>query len=169
MLAVSPPGADFSEPVTQACLRVAGAFYMLDSSLAHRRHFPAINWAQSYSLYADQAAGAFMDSAHPNWTELQQRCRQILVEEEALREIAEVIGKEGLQDRDRLLLQITERIRREFLCQNSFTEDAFCPPQETAARIEVLLAQFDAALDLLQQGVGLEAALEGAEHAPGGA
>jgi len=169
VLAVSPPGADFSEPVTQACLRVAGAFYQLDSDLAHRRHFPAINWAQSFSLYGDLASAEFVRSVHPRWAELQRRCRQLLLEEEALREVAEVVGKEGLQERDRLLLMCSERIRREFLCQNSFTEDAFSPPAQTAAKIEAQLDFFVAALARLEEGELLDEILKGDADAAGGA
>jgi len=168
MLAVSPPGADLSEPVTQACLRVAGAFHMLDSGLAHRRHFPAINWTQSYSLQAELAAQAFSRSTHPRWIELQQRCRQLLAEEQGLREIAEVVGREGLQDRDRLLLQISECIREEFLCQNSFSEDAYSAPEQTAARMEGLLERYTAAQAQLEQGIGLDTVLQGVTHATGG-
>jgi len=168
MLAVSPPGADLSEPVTQACLRVAGAFHMLDSGLAHRRHFPAINWTQSYSLQAELAAQAFSRSTHPRWIELQQRCRQLLAEEQGLREIAEVVGREGLQDRDRLLLPISDCIREDFLCQNSFSEDAYSAPEQTAARMEGLLERYTAAQAQLEQGIGLDTVLQGVTHATGG-
>ena len=119
VLAISPPGADFTEPVTQACLRVAGAYWMLDTKLAHRRHFPAINWSQSYSLHAERAA-ACLAATHPEWGELRARCRELLQREEALREVAEVVGMEGLQEPDRLLMETAERLRLEFLCQNSF-------------------------------------------------
>lgn len=161
ILAVSPPGADLSEPVTQACLRVAGAFYMLDTGLAHRRHFPAIDWIQSYSLYGELAAGVFSDTAHPHWQEMQQRCRQLLRQEEALRDIAEVVGSGGLQDKDRLLLHIAGQIHERFLCQNSFTEDAYSSPEQTAAMMETLLRSHDDLLERLQQGATLTELLKG--------
>ncbi|MGW8313522.1 MAG: V-type ATP synthase subunit A [Desulfuromonadales bacterium] len=149
ILAVSPPGADFAEPVTQACLRVAGALYMLDTQLAHRRHFPAINWTHSYSLYSDTAMAHFIDQ-HGEWAKLQARCRDILQREETLREVAEVVGMEGLQDGDRLLMRTAEKIRLDFLCQNSFTDDAFATPGDTIEHISSLVAEHDkhsAALD----------------------
>jgi len=169
VLAVSPPGADFSEPVTQACLRVAGAFYLLDTALAQRRHFPAINWAQSFSLYDEPALEYFTQTVHPRWAELRQHCRQLLLEEEALRDVAEVVGKEGLQDRDRLLMQCSEQIRRDFLCQNSFTEDAFCPPSRTATLIEEQLNFYRTGLQRLQDGEPLETILKGPADATGSA
>lgn len=161
ILAVSPPGADFSEPVTQACLRVAGAFYMLDTALAHGRHFPAINWAQSYSLYGKKGAAFFQETVNEQWSELQRRCREILQQEDALREVAEVVGMEGLQDKDRLLMHVAERIRRDFLCQNSFTDDAFSSPAETAGKIAGIVADYQQALDRLEQGGLFEEVLKG--------
>ena len=151
ILAVSPPGADFAEPVTQACLRVAGALYMLDTQLAHRRHFPAINWNQSYSLYSDTAIAHFCEE-HEEWSRLQKRCRDILQREETLREIAEVVGMEGLQDNDRLLMHTAERIRLDFLCQNSFTDDAYATPQSTVESINALVEEHDKLAQALADG-----------------
>jgi V/A-type H+-transporting ATPase subunit A len=142
VLAVSPPGADFAEPVTQACLRVAGAFWLLDTRLAHRRHFPAINWSQSYSLHAHEVAASF-DQLLPGWHALRERCLELLQREEELREVAEVVGMEGLQDEDRLLMHTTEELREGFLCQNSFTADACSPPAATLERLAALLAAFE--------------------------
>jgi V/A-type H+-transporting ATPase subunit A len=166
ILAVSPPGADFAEPVTQACLRVSGALYMLDTRLAHRRHFPAINWTQSYSLYSREATSHFTTD-FARWTELQDRCRSLLQKEEALREIAEVVGMEGLQDRDRLLMFTAERIRLDFLCQNSFTEDAYAPPEQTGARIAALIDRHDKVLSSLENGQSFNDALAEESNAPG--
>jgi len=141
LLAVSPPGGDFSEPVTQACLRVASAFYMLDTSLAHARHFPAIHWGESYSLYGARGAEQFAQMVDPLCQELQRRCRELLQQEEALREVAEVVGMEGLQPRDRKLMRIAEQIRRDFLCQNSYDDkDAYATPEQTFTRIAAILA-----------------------------
>ena len=164
ILAVSPPGADFTEPVTQSCLRIAGTLWMLDTHLAHRRHFPAVDWTQSYSLYCSHAASHFTD-LHTGWEDVQGRCRGLLQREETLREVAEVVGMEGLQDRDRLLMEMAERIRLEFLCQNSFTEDAFSTPQDTVSRITALVDEYDRALSNLDKGVTLEEALRGAADA----
>ena len=165
ILAVSPPGADFAEPVTQACLRVSGALYMLDTQLAHRRHFPAINWTQSFSLYSDTAMTHFVEE-HEEWAKLQARCRDILQREDALREVAEVVGMEGLQDGDRLLMRTAEKIRLDFLCQNSFTEDAFAAPKSTIESITTLVAEHDQLSAALANGALLDDLLKEADHAP---
>jgi V/A-type H+-transporting ATPase subunit A len=165
ILAVSPPGADFAEPVTQACLRVAGALYMLDTQLAHRRHFPAINWTQSYSLYSETAMAHFIED-HGEWAKLQARCRDLLQREEALREVAEVVGMEGLQDGDRLLMRTAEKIRLDFLCQNSFTEDAFATPKSTIERITELVGEHDRLTVALDDGTLLDDLLKEAADAP---
>jgi V/A-type H+-transporting ATPase subunit A len=158
VLAVSPPGADFAEPVTQSCLRVAGAFYLLDTQLAHRRHFPAINWTHSYSHHAEQAAACFA-SDHPGWNEQRQRLRELLQREDELREVAEVVGMEGLQERDRLMMRTAERLRGEFLCQNSFTDEAFSSPAATLARLTLILAEHDRITARLDGGLTYSEAL----------
>ena len=165
ILAVSPPGADFAEPVTQACLRVAGALYMLDTNLAHRRHFPAINWTQSFSLYSDTAMAHFTEQ-HSTWAALQARCRDILQREDALREVAEVVGMEGLQDNDRLLMCTAEKIRLDFLCQNSFSDDAYTTPQNTVAQITTLVTEHDRIAAALNDGALLDDLLKEAADAP---
>ena len=159
ILSVSPPGGDFTEPVTQACLRTGGAFLMLDTSLAHRRHFPAINWFQSYSLYSKDTIGHYRDKVSPEWEKLYHRCKEILQKEESLREIAEIIGIEGLQDTDRLLMRTAEMIRSDFLSQNSYTEDAFSPPEKTCAIIKGILDFYDHAAGKLKDGITLEKVL----------
>lgn len=158
ILAVSPPGADFSEPVTQACLRVAGAFYQLDTRLAHRRHFPAINWTQSYSHHAEPAAACFA-AEHPGWSERRRRLRELLQREDELREVAEVVGMEGLQERDRLLMRTAERLRLDFLCQNSFTADAFSAPAATLECLAAILDEHDRIAARLDQGLTYSEAL----------
>lgn len=159
ILSVSPPGGDFTEPVTQACLRTAGAFLMLDTSLAHRRHFPAINWFQSYSLYARELMEFFNKKVSPEWSVLRQRANEILQKEESLREVVEIVGMEGLQDSDRLLMHIAERLRLEFLCQNAYTEDAFSSPEKTIERLRALIDLYDRALELIRKGTPFEEAL----------
>ncbi|MDT8419611.1 MAG: V-type ATP synthase subunit A [Desulfuromonadales bacterium] len=167
ILAISPPGADFSEPVTQACLRAAGAFYMLDTGLAHSRHFPAINWTQSYSLLGSKAADYFRQQVDDRWPDLQRRCQDIMQQEDALREVVEVVGMEGLQDRDRLLMSAADRVRRDFLCQNSFSEDAFSSPQQTVRLIQSILDSYDLALKRLEDGELLSDILRGVSDAAG--
>jgi V/A-type H+-transporting ATPase subunit A len=160
VLSVSPPGGDFTEPVTQACLRTAGAFLMLDTSLAHRRHFPAINWFQSYSLYAKEIVPNFKERVSLKWEELMHRCREILQREDALREVAEIVGIEGLQDADRLLMKASEMIRLQFLCQNAYTGDAFSPPEKTVSKIADIFKFYDNAEEKLKQGVPLDEVLK---------
>jgi V/A-type H+-transporting ATPase subunit A len=156
MLAVSPPGGDLTEPVTQSCLRTTGAFLMLDTSLAHRRHFPSINWSQSYSLYGRDLLTHFKDKISPEWEAILHRCREILQDEEKLREVVEIIGVEGLQDADRLLIHVAEMIRLEFLCQNAYSEDAFSPPEKTLSIIRGLLDFYETSSGKLAQGIMLE-------------
>ncbi len=166
ILSVSPPGGDFTEPVTQACLRTTGSFLMLDTTLAHRRHYPAINWFQSFSLY-EEVAGHFCDSVSPQWEATRQQCRQLLQREEKLREVAEIVGTEGLQDADRLLMKIAETVRQRFLCQNAYTEDAFSPPDQTFARISEILTFYRSAEERLKKGEFLDEILQAREKQEG--
>lgn len=166
VLSVSPPGGDFTEPVTQACLRTTGALLMLDTPLAHRRHFPAINWLQSYSLYAGDIAGHYGRKVFREWETLLARCRQVLQREESLREVAEIVGAEGLQDADRLLMRTAERIRTEFLQQNAYGDDAFSPPEKTLAVVRDILAFYDRATEKLKKGMALDEAVK-TEHDAG--
>ena len=160
ILSVSPPGGDFTEPVTQACLRTTGAFLMLDTSLAHRRHFPAINWFQSYSLYAGEVAAHYRQKISPEWEGMLRRCRQVLQQEESLREVAEIVGAEGLQDRDRLLMRTAETVRNDFLQQNAYSDDAFSPPEKTLGIIKTIMSNHDRSEEKLKQGVTLEEAVK---------
>ena len=160
ILSVSPPGGDFTEPVTQACLRTTGSFLMLDTSLAHRRHYPAINWFQSYSLYAGDVAVHYRKKISAEWDDMLVRCRQILQQEESLREVAEIVGAEGLQDADRLLMLTAERIRTDFLQQNAYTEDGFSPPEKTLALIRRIINDHDQAAGKLKEGMTLDEAVK---------
>jgi V/A-type H+-transporting ATPase subunit A len=165
ILSVSPPGGDFTDPVTQACLRATGSFLMLDTSLAYRRHFPAINWFQSYSLYARDVADHFEKQCSSEWTGLQNWCRELLQKEESLREVAEILGVEGLQDADRLLMRVAEMIRTDFLCQNSFTEDAFSAPEQTLGIIKNIKSFHDQTEAMLRKGFTLEESFRRAHEA----
>ncbi len=160
ILSVSPPGGDLTEPVTQACLRTTGSFFMLDTTLAHRRHFPAINWFQSFSLYQDDVAAHFEKEVSPQWGALRQQSRVILQREEKLREVAEIVGTEGLQDADRLLMQVAENMRQNFLAQNAYTDDAFSPPEQTYEKISQLLEFYRAAKARVEKGEALDEILE---------
>jgi V/A-type H+-transporting ATPase subunit A len=160
ILSVSPPGGDFTEPVTQSCLRTTGTFLMLDTSLAHSRHFPAINWFQSYSLHAKELLDHFRKHVSPEWEDAQVRCRDILRKEEELREVVEIVGIEGIQHSDRLLMHIAEKIRMQFLCQNAYTEDAFSPLDRTFSAIRLILDFYTNAENQLNQGVPVEEILK---------
>jgi V/A-type H+-transporting ATPase subunit A len=159
LLSISPPGGDFTEPVTQACLRNTGAFFMLDTDLAHRRHFPAINWFQSFSLYEQDVSCHLEEQVAAGWGELRRETRALLQREQGLREVAEIVGTEGLQDADRLLMQVTEDVRRRFLAQNAYTEDAFSTPQQTHELIHSMIEGYRGASAQLAKGEHLEAVL----------
>lgn len=156
IISVSPPGGDFTEPVTQSCMRTSGAFLMLDTALAHRRQFPAVNWLHSYSLYEKDITAYYRDTIAPAWDDLKKRCKEILQREETLREVVEVVGVEGLQDEDRLVMIAAERIRMEFLCQNAYTEDAFSLPEQTLSKISAILKFFDTAAAGIREGKPLD-------------
>jgi V/A-type H+-transporting ATPase subunit A len=115
---------------------------MLDTTLAHRRHFPAIDWFQSFSLYEADVAAHFDQHVAGDWSALRQQTRTLLQQEEKLREVAEIVGTEGLQDADRLLMQVAEDVRRGFLAQNAYTEDAFSTPEQTHRRIAQILRAY---------------------------
>lgn len=156
ILSVSPPGGDLTEPVTQSCLRTTGAFLMLDTSLAHRRHFPAINWSQSYSLLVKELSEYFRKNISTEWTDARAKCLEILQREETLREVAEIVGFEGLQEMDRLLMHVAERIRLDFLCQNAYTDDAFSTPEKTFSSIRKILEFYTSSAERLKQGTPID-------------
>lgn len=118
--AVSPPGGDISEPVSQATLRIVKVFWGLDSNLAYKRHFPAINWLNSYSLYIDSVGKWFCEHVNENWLNLRHECVKILGEEANLEEIVKLVGMDALSASDRLKLEIARSIREDFLHQMLF-------------------------------------------------
>ena len=142
ILSVSPPGGDFTEPVTQSLLRTSGAFMMLDAFLANSRHFPAINWMQSYSLYEKTLVEHFTKNVDKNWAAMRNTCREILRQEESLKEIMEIVGIDGLQEQDKLIMTVAENIRTGFLAQNAYSEDAFCMPEKTLEMIRRFTDQY---------------------------
>jgi V/A-type H+-transporting ATPase subunit A len=159
--AVSPPGADFSEPVTQASLRVAGALWALSPELAHRRHFPAIDWAQSFTLDSSRLQAWFRRQAGPRWAELREEAMSLLQRERELQEIAQLVGLESLQDEERILLESARLLREGFLRQNAFHPfDATCPPGKTAAMLEVFLHFHRQARQAVRAGMGAKAILD---------
>jgi len=155
--AVSPPGGDFSEPVTQASLRVAGALWALDPALAHQRQFPAVDWETSYSLYADQTAPWFAEHAGADWGDLRRATLELLQKERELREIAGLIGPEALQDRDRLLLEAARLVRETVLGQSAFDPNDALSPVEKTYRLASLAQRAHAAgLESLDRGAPFE-------------
>jgi V/A-type H+-transporting ATPase subunit A len=138
--AVSPPGGDFSEPVTQACMRVAGALWALDAELAHQRQFPAVDWHASYSLYVAAVQDWFVQAADARWPALREQTLALLQREAELREVAEIVGPEALEDGDRITLAGAAAVRELVLGQSAFdAEDAFCPLAKTFALAQATL------------------------------
>jgi V/A-type H+-transporting ATPase subunit A len=152
--AVSPPGGDFSEPVTQACLFVAGALWALDPALAHQRQFPAVDWETSFSLYSDALASYFDAAVDPAWSSTRGRVLDLLQRDIELREVANVVGPEALEDRDRLLLAVAAALREFVLGQSAFDpNDAFSPPSKTFALASATLRAFDALAEVMKHGL----------------
>ncbi|MGZ5249997.1 MAG: V-type ATP synthase subunit A [Caldimonas sp.] len=151
--AVSPPGGDFSEPVTQACMRVAGALWALDAELAHQRQFPAVDWHASYSLYVGAVEGWFAEATDARWPALRARMLTLLQRDAELREVAAIVGPEAMEDADRVTLAGAAAVRELVLGQSAFdAEDAFSLPAKTFALAEASLALVDRASTALARG-----------------
>lgn len=156
--AVSPPGGDISEPVSQATLRIVKVFWGLDSNLAYKRHFPAINWLTSYSLYTDNLEEWFNANVHGDWMDCRNRLMRLLQEEAELQEIVQLVGMDALSAPDRLKLEAARSIREDFLHQNSFHEiDTYTPLEKQYLMMKLVIAYYDHCADALQKGVGIEA------------
>ncbi|MBP1922840.1 V/A-type H+-transporting ATPase subunit A [Halorubrum alkaliphilum] len=155
--AVSPPGGDFSEPVTQNTLRIVKTFWALDADLAERRHFPSINWNESYSLYKDQLDPWFEEHVEEDWAEKRQWAVDILDEETELQEIVQLVGKDALPDDQQLTLEVARYLREAYLQQNAFHPvDTFCPPEKTYLMLTTIETFHDEAFDALEAGVPVE-------------
>jgi V/A-type H+-transporting ATPase subunit A len=155
--AISPPGGDFSEPVTQASLRVVGALWALDPALAHQRQFPAVDWDVSYSLQADALAPWFAEHVGADWDACRRRTLDLMQRERELREIAGLVGPEALQDRDRLLLEAARIVRETVLGQSAYDPHDAASPVEKTYRLATLAdALYRAALAALDAGVAFE-------------
>lgn len=154
--AVSPPGADFSEPVTQNTLRIVDALYSLDVSLANKRHFPTINWLTSYSLYVDTVKD-WWDKSDPGWLDTRTTALKILQQEAELEEIVRLIGPEALPEGDKLLLLISRMIREDFLQQSAYHEvDTYCVPVKAGLMIKTIIQFYELAQEMLNSGTGIE-------------
>lgn len=155
--AVSPPGGDISEPVSQATLRIVKVFWGLDSSLAYKRHFPAINWLTSYSLYVDSISKWFSEHVAEDWMELRQRLMKLLSEEAELEEIVKMVGMDALSAPDRLKMEATRSIREDYLHQNSFHEvDTYSSLEKQYRMMKLVLAFYDQSLAALNQGASVD-------------
>ncbi len=155
--AVSPPGGDISEPVSQATLRIVKVFWGLDSSLAYKRHFPAVNWLTSYSLYVDALAKWFDSQISPMWMQCRARLMQLLQEEAELEEIVKLVGMDALSAPDRLKLEAARSIREDFLHQNAFHEvDTYTPLEKQLMMMQLILKFYDSSQQALSAGADVE-------------
>lgn len=155
--AVSPAGGDMSEPVTQATLRITGAFWRLDAGLARRRHFPAINWNGSYSLFTPILEGWYRDNVGPDFPELRQRISNILQQEAALQEVVQLVGPDALQDNERLVIEAGRMLRQDFLQQNGFDPvDASASMPKNYGLMRMMLKFYDSAEAALARGATID-------------
>ena len=158
--AVSPPGGDTSEPVSQATLRIVKVFWGLDSNLAYKRHFPAINWLTSYSLYLDNVSGWFNEKVAPDWMEDRQKMMSLLQDEAELEEIVQMVGMDALSPADRLKMEAARSIREDFLHQNSFHDvDTYTPLRKQYLMMKLVLAFYEKSMDALNKGAAMNALL----------
>ena len=156
--AVSPPGGDISEPVSQATLRIVKVFWGLDAGLAYKRHFPAINWLTSYSLYTDSLAGWFDENVSPEWNSNRARMMLILQEEAELEEIVKLVGMDALSATDRLKMEVARSIREDFLHQLAFHEvDTHTSLKKQDYMMKLILDYYDKATGALEMGADIEA------------
>lgn len=155
--AVSPPGGDISEPVSQATLRIVKVFWGLDSALAYKRHFPAINWLTSYSLYSDSLGKWFNDNVNSEWMTLRGRFLELLSEEASLEEIVKLVGMDALSGEDRLKMEAARSIREDFLHQLAFHEvDTYSSLKKQYLMMSLIMAYYDKSSDALALGADIE-------------
>lgn len=155
--AVSPPGGDISEPVSQSTLRIVKVFWGLDANLAYKRHFPAINWLTSYSLYTDQLKDWYAENAAPDFTQLRGRLMALLQDESELQEIVNLVGMDALSAPDRLKLESARSIREDYLHQNAFDPtDTYTSLKKQVLMMRAILSYYDKALEGLNKGGNIE-------------
>ena len=155
--AVSPPGGDLSEPVTQGTLRLVKVFWGLDDRLAARKHFPAINWLDSYSLYTDTLDPYFREAVAKDFPDLRDEAMALLQEENELLEIVRLVGVDSLSDRQRLVLETAKSLREDFLYQVAFHEiDTYCSQRKQYGLLKIVLEFHHNAMELLDKGVPLD-------------
>ncbi len=154
--AVSPPGGDLSEPVTQATLRITGTFWALDDKLASRRHFPAVNWLRSYSLYMQLFRPWYKEHMPADFEELRDRAGAVLQREAELQEIVQLVGPDALQDDQRMVIEVGKMLREDFLQQNAYTDDAHSPLTKSHGILKAILTFYDQATAALKRGMLLD-------------
>ncbi|MHB9922193.1 V-type ATP synthase subunit A [Clostridium botulinum] len=159
--AVSPPGGDLSEPVTQATLRIVKVFWGLDAQLAYRRHFPAINWLNSYSLYIEKISPWMDENVASDWTQLRIKAMSLLQEEASLEEIVRLVGIDALSEKDRLKLEVAKSLREDYLQQNAFHEvDTYASLEKQYKMLKLVLFFYDEAERALNAGIYLKELLD---------
>ncbi len=155
--AVSPPGGDFSEPVTQNTLRIVKVFWGLDAKLAHRRHFPAVNWLRSYSLYVEDVKDWWHKNIANDWYDLRREAMELLQKEAELQEIVQLVGPDALPERERMILEGARMIREDFLQQNAFHEiDTYCSPQKQYKMLKVIMEFYRRGMEAIGKGVSVK-------------
>jgi len=155
--AVSPPGGDFSEPVTQNTLRIVKVFWALDAKLSQKRHFPSINWLESYSLYLDLLSDWYNEQVSPEWLHLRGEAMEILQKESELQEIVQLVGSDALPEDQQLTMEVARMLREIFLQQNAFHPvDTFCTMEHQYRLLKAILKYSDMANNALESGVPLE-------------
>ena len=155
--AVSPPGGDLSEPVTQATLRIVKVFWGLDYDLSYQRHFPAINWLTSYSLYQDKMDQYIDQNINEDFSTMRKRAMSLLQQESSLQEVVRLVGRDALSDDDKLKLNVTKSIREDYLQQNAFHDvDTFCSLKKQNIMLDLILYNYDRSLEALSSGVEID-------------
>ena len=155
--AVSPPGGDFSEPITQNTLRIVKVFWALDAKLAQRRHFPSINWLNSYSLYTKALGPWYDEHVSPDWVKLRNDAMELLQKESELQEIVQLVGSDALPEDQQLTLEVARMIREYFLQQNAYHEvDTFCPMDKQFKLLKSIMSWGDKAHNALDGGAPIE-------------
>ena len=152
--AVSPPGGDISEPVSQSTLRIVKIFWKLDYDLSYQRHFPAINWLDSYSLYQTKMDAYLDEHVAPDFSKHRKMAMSLLQEESALQEIVRLVGRDSLSEQDQLKLEVTKSIREDFLQQNAFHDvDTYCSLHKQYMMLKIILALYTEGLKALERGI----------------
>ncbi len=155
--AVSPPGGDFSEPITQNTLRVVGTFWALDTNLAYRRHFPSVNWIKSYSLYLDSIGEWYIKNVAPDWRELREKSMYLLQKEVELQEIVQLVGPDALPESEKVILDVTRMIREDFLQQSAYSDtDSFCPIEKQYLMLKVIMTYYASVIEAMNRGITLK-------------